>query len=84
MPKIDSYDPFSLYVSDLYGSIFIIKVCASFKLFLSFSLYNILTIMCNLFYISIQVISKQAWFVIPASFGTFSKRCTESVDQPVH
>jgi len=37
-----------------------IKLCAQFKLFLSFSLYNILMLICNLFYITVDAILKQA------------------------
>jgi len=47
--------------------------------------YDILAIMCNLFYISVKLISRQAttWFLIPVSFGAFSPQYTWSEDQPV-
>jgi len=40
--------------------------------------------MCNLFYIPVKVISKQAatWFLISPSFNIFSIRYTQSADQP--
>jgi len=37
-----------------------ITVCTRFKLFLSFSLYDILILLCYLLYIAIEVNSKQA------------------------
>jgi len=65
-------------------------VCAQFELFPSFSLCSILTITCNLFYILIKLILKQAdaWYLISTSFSTLyhSKRKSTcpNVEQPHH
>jgi len=69
------------YIHILYYHI----VCAQLKLFVSFSLYDILMIMCNPLYIPIKVILKQAatWFLIPVSFVTFSIWYTQSADKTV-